>query len=73
MKVGRRMAQNEKNTVVSGSRYQRVCPAVRPWEGAKKLRLQSRRKSSGFFLLEIAMVLAILGFVLTIGLKSTGA
>ena len=39
----------------------------------KKLRLQSRRKSSGFFLLEIAMVLAILGFVLTIGLKSTGA
>ncbi len=34
---------------------------------------ESRRKSRGFSLLEIAMVLAILGFVLTIGLKSTGA
>jgi hypothetical protein len=40
---------------------------------SKKLRPQSGRKSSGLFLLEIAMVLAILGFVLTIGLKSTGA
>ena len=34
---------------------------------------ESRRKSRGFSLVEIAMVLAILGFVLTIGLKSTGA
>lgn len=34
---------------------------------------ESRRKSSGFSLVEIAMVIAILGFVLTIGLKSTGA
>jgi prepilin-type N-terminal cleavage/methylation domain-containing protein len=34
---------------------------------------KSRRKSRGFSLVEIAMVLAILGFVLTIGLKSTGA
>ena len=37
------------------------------------MRLQSRRKSSGFSLVEIAMVLAVLGFVLTIVLKSTGA
>ena len=35
--------------------------------------IESRRKSRGFSLVEIAMVLAILGFVLTIGLKSTGA
>ena len=34
---------------------------------------ESRRKSRGFSLVEIAIVLAILGFVLTIGLKSTGA
>lgn len=34
---------------------------------------ESRHKSRGFSLVEIAMVLAILGFVLTIGLKSTGA
>ena len=34
---------------------------------------ESRRKSRGFSLLEIAIVLAILGFVLTIGLQATGA
>ena len=34
---------------------------------------ESRRKSRGFSLVEIAIVLAILGFLLTIGLKSTGA
>lgn len=33
----------------------------------------SRHQQRGFSLLEIAIVLAILGFVLTIGLKSTGA
>lgn len=34
---------------------------------------ESRRKSRGFSLVEIAIVLAILGFVLTIGLQATGA
>ena len=34
---------------------------------------ESRRKSSGFSLVEIAIVLLILGFVLTIGLQATGA
>jgi len=33
----------------------------------------SRRKSRGFSLVEIAIVLAILGFVLTIGLQASGA
>ena len=34
---------------------------------------ESRRKSRGFSLVEIAIVLLILGFVLTIGLQATGA
>lgn len=34
---------------------------------------ESRRKSRGFSLVEIAIVLAILGFVLTLGLQATGA
>lgn len=34
---------------------------------------ESRRKSLGFSLVEIAIVLLILGFVLTIGLQATGA
>ena len=34
---------------------------------------ESRRKSRGFSLVEIAIVLASLGFVLTIGLQATGA
>ena len=50
-----------------------VCTADRSLKRNKDVMTESRRKSRGFSLVEIAMVMAILGFVLTIGLKSTSA
>jgi len=62
-----------QNTGLRLIRRRLVCTADRPLKRNNDVMTESRRKSRGFSLLEIAIVLAILGFVLTIGLQATGA